>query len=196
MKRVKQKYPIYDKVTLDKVKYGLESLYLLISKLLIIIPLALILDIFKEFLIFILLYNFIKMTSFGIHATKSIYCLISSIIIFIVIPIILMYLNLNVYVKFIISIYNVIMIYLFSPADTYKRPIINLKRRSFFKLTSTLTSVLFIFLSFIMRDNYISNALIFSIFVQTILISPLTYRIFNLPYNNYLNYKKEGGSLC
>lgn len=196
MNKVKQKYPTYDKVTLDKVKYGLESLYLLISKLLIIIPLALILDIFKEFLIFILLYNFIKITSFGIHATKSIYCLISSIIIFIIVPVILMYINLNVYVKIIISIYNVIMIYLFSPADTYKRPIINFKRRNFFKLTSTLTSVLFIFFSFIIRDNYISNALIFSIFIQTILISPLTYRIFNLPYNNYLNYKKEGGSLC
>lgn len=196
MKKVKIKYPSYNNVTLDKVRYGLESVYLLISKLLIIIPLAFILGIFKEFIIFLILYNFIRTTSFGIHATKSIYCLISSILIFIIIPIILIYLNLNIYIKILISVYSVIMIYLYSPADTHKRPLVNLKRRFIFKIISTIIAIVFISLSFIVKDNYISNAFLFSIFIQTFLISPITYKIFKLPYNNYLNYKKEGGVLC
>ena len=61
----------YDEVKLAEIKYGLEALYLQVSKLVIIAFIACILNIFKELVILLLIHNIIRATSFGLHATKS-----------------------------------------------------------------------------------------------------------------------------
>ena len=68
---------------LEEVEYGLESIYLTITKMIIIFSLATILHILKEVIILTIFYNIIRSTAFGLHATKSIYCLITSLIMFI-----------------------------------------------------------------------------------------------------------------
>ena len=183
----------YSKTKLAEIKYGLETLYLMFSKLIIIGILAIILGIFKELIIFILIYNIIRMPSFGLHATKSWICLLSSTIIFIGLPLLMKIIELNTSSKIIIGIIFTIGILLFSPADTKKRPIINKKRRKIYKILSTIISIIYVILSVIIKNNYIENCLIFSIILQNILISPITYKIFNLPYNNYKEYTKTHG---
>ena len=101
--------------------------------------------------------------------------------------------ELNTSSKIIIGIIFTIGILLFSPADTKKRPIINKKRRKIYKILSTIISIIYVILSVIIKNNYIENCLIFSIILQNILISPITYKIFNLPYNNYKEYTKTHG---
>ena len=137
----------------------------------------------------VLIFNVIRTFAFGLHATKSSICLVSSTLIFIGLPFILQYINLNSNSKLLIGIILVIYIFIYSPADTYKRPIINKKRRQIFKYLSTFISIIYIVVS-ILTKNYISNCFLFSILLECIFISPITYRIFNLPYNNYLNYKE------
>lgn len=183
----------YDKTKLAEIKYGLETLYLMFSKLIIIGILAAILGIFKELIIFILIYNIIRMPSFGLHATKSWICLLSSTITFIGLPIIMKIIELNLITKIIIGIIFTIGISLFSPADTKKRPIINKKRRKIYKILSTIISIIYVILSITIKNTYIENCFIFSIILQNILISPITYKIFKLPYNNYKEYIKTHG---
>ena len=72
---------------IDKIKYGLEGLYLTITKLIFIIIVSIILGIWKETLLLILIFNGIRLTAFGVHAKKSIDCLISSTLFFILFPI-------------------------------------------------------------------------------------------------------------
>ena len=79
----------YDKTKLAEIKYGLEALYLTISKLIIITTIAIILRITKEYIVFLIIFNIIRSTSFGLHATKSWICLLSSTIIFIGLPLIM-----------------------------------------------------------------------------------------------------------
>ena len=100
---------------------------------------------------------------------------------------------LNNQTKIIIGIISIIGITLFSPADTHKRPIVNKKRRKTYKILSSLISILFIILSIIIKDNYISNSFFYATILQNILISPITYRLFNMPYNNYKTYIKNHG---
>ena len=183
----------YDDIKLAEIKYGLETLYLTFSKLIIISLIAIILGIFKNLIIFILIYNIIRMPSFGLHATKSWICLLSSTITFIGIPLIINKIQIDNIYKLIIGIIATIGIYTFSPADTKKRPIVNKKRRRIYKILSTIFSIIYVILSIIIKDNYISNSLLFSILLQNILISPITYKIFNMPYNNYKTYIKTHG---
>lgn len=183
----------YDKTKLAEIKYGLEALYLTISKLIIITTIAIILRITKEYIVFLIIFNIIRSTSFGLHATKSWICLLSSTIIFIGLPLIMKTIELDTISKIIIGIIFTTGIMLYSPADTKKRPIVNKKRRKIYKILSTIISISYVTLSIIIKNSYIENCLIFSIILQNILISPITYKIFKLPYNNYKEYIKTHG---
>lgn len=56
----------YSEEKLEEIEYGLEGIYILITKLIIIFTLAYFLGVFKELFIFLLIYNFIRMPSFGL----------------------------------------------------------------------------------------------------------------------------------
>lgn len=178
----------FDEEKLAIIKYGLEGLYLTITKIIIIFLLAYVLNIFKEVIIFLLIYNVIRTTSFGLHATKSWICLLSSTLIFIGFPFICKYIYLIKYFKVVLGLILILFIYKNSPADTHKRPIVNPKRRMFFKYTSTFIAIIFIYCSILIDNNFISNCFILSLLVQSFMISPSIYKLFKLPYNNYLTY--------
>ena len=180
----------YDEIKIREIEYGLVSIYLTISKLVIIFVFAFVLGIFKEMLIFSLLFNILRAPAFGLHATKSWICLLSSTIIFIGIPLICIYLKINIFVKIVICLIGVVLIIKNAPADTKKRPIVSKKRRLKFKIIATFITVIFSLVAIFINDNFISNCLIFSIILENCLISPTTYRIFKLPYNNYITYLK------
>lgn len=183
----------YDDVKLAEIKYGLEGLYLMITKLIIITIIAILLGILKEYIIFLIIFNIMRSPSFGLHAKKSWICLITSTIAFIGIPLLAINIKLNITTKIIIGIISIIGICIFSPADTHKRPIINKKRRMIYKILSTIIATTYIILSIIIKDNFISNAFFYATILQNILISPITYKLFNMPYNNYKTYIKNHG---
>ena len=180
----------YSNEKLAEIEYGLTGLYLTLSKLIVIITISCIIGIFKEMIIFLTLYNILRMPSFGIHATKSWICLISSTAIFIILPLICINIKIATWLKIIIGIVGIILMFKNSPADTKKRPIVNPKRRVVYKSLSTTFSIVFIILSIIINNNFISNCFVFSLILQNILISPITYKIFNQPYNNYKEFLK------
>ena len=186
-----EKYTDYDKTKLAEIKYGLEAIYLTISKLIIISLLTLILGIFKEMIIYLLIYNIIRMPSFGLHATKSWICLLTSSILFIGIPILSKFLIIPLILKLIIGIIGICLMYKNAPADTKKRPIVSKKRRLIYKIISTILTLVFTIISFVVKDNFISNCFVFAIIMQNAMISPLVYKLFKLPYNNYLTYLKK-----
>lgn len=178
----------YSEEKLAIINYGLEGLYLTFSKLIIIIAIAIILNIVKEVIIFLLIYNLIRMTSFGLHATKSWICLISSTLIFIGFPILCQYMNIDNNLKLIVGLILILFIYKNAPADTKKRPIVSRNRRLFFKYTSTFIAIIFVYCAVLINNNFLSNCFLFALLVQTFMISPFVYKIFNLPYNNYIDY--------
>ena len=183
----------YDEIKLAEIKYGLETLYLTFSKLIIISIIAIILGIFKELIIFLLIYNIMRAPSFGIHASKSWICLLSSTLVFIGLPLLIKRIMIKPIIKIIIGIISIIGIMLFSPADTHKKPIINKKRRKIYKILSTIIAITYVILSILIKENYIANSFLFATLLQNILISPITYKLFKMPYNNYKTYIEKHG---
>ena len=174
---------------IDKIKYGLEGLYLTITKLIFIIIVSIILGIWKETLLLILIFNGIRLTSFGVHAKRSIDCLISSTLFFILFPIICIKFSIPLIVKVILFIPLTVLIGIFAPADTEKRPLINKKKRKIYKMLSIMISIIYMTIAIVIKDNTLSNCFIFAIVIQIIIMLPITYKIFGVSYNNYKTYE-------
>lgn len=174
---------------IDKIKYGLEGLYLTITKLIFIIIVSIILGIWKETLLLILIFNGIRLTAFGVHAKRSIDCLISSTLFFILFPFLCIKLTIPLIIKIILFIPLTVLIGIFAPADTEKRPLINKKKRKIYKMLSIMISIIYMTIAIVIKDNTLSNCFIFAIVIQIIIMLPITYKIFGVSYNNYKTYE-------
>lgn len=183
-----QKYNNFNNDQLEIIKYGLESIYILITKMIVILTVSYLLGLIKETLIFLICYNFIRMPSFGLHATKSWICLVSSLLIFITLPFLCKVIELPIYLKLVIGLIALFFIIKNAPADTYKRPIISKKRRICFKIISTIIAFTMIMISIFIENQFLANSLLISVVLQCFMISPTVYGIFKLPYNNYKEY--------
>ena len=179
----------YDKTQLEKIKYGIESIYLTITKFGIITLISLLLGIEKEMLLLLILFNILRVTAFGLHASKSIYCWISSSIAFIGIPFICKTFTFSNLTYIVLPIICLLCFILYAPADTIKRPLINYKKRKIYKLLSITLGIIYTTLIIILKSILFKNLLMFSLILESILILPITYKIFKLPYKNYLKQK-------
>lgn len=181
----------YNDIKLKEIEYGITSIYLTFSKTIIILILSFILGIFNEVLVFMIFFSILRTTGFGLHATKSWICLISSTIIFIGSPLLCMHVSLNTFIKIIIGVIGVIFMYKNAPADTKKNPIVNKNRRTTLKIISTFSACVFLVSAIIIKNNFLSNCLILALALENILIAPFTYKIFKMPYNNYIDFLKQ-----
>ena len=185
-----QKYKNYDEKELEKLRYGLEGIYLTFIKTAIILVIAFMLGIFKQVLLILLFFNIIRYTGFGFHADKSYQCLILSIIYFLTIPIFYIYVPLPSFFKLTICILCIISFILFAPADTPKRPLPNKKKRKIRKLLTVFIGGLYSIIIFAFPTSILVPSLLSSLTIEAIIIQPLFYKVFKQPYNNYKTYTK------
>lgn len=181
----------YTNQKLNEIKYGLEALYLTTTKISVIYIIAIILNSYKELTLIFLLYGTLRLTGFGIHAKSSKECWISSLLIFVPIPYLLKIIFIPKYINIILSIIGTILLLIYSPADTEKRPLIHKKKRIIYKILTTTISTIYTILNIITKDNILSNIITFSILLEAIIVLPISYKLFGLKYNNYLNYKER-----
>lgn len=186
---IKDNNPDISKKEIDTISYGLEGLYLTITKLIIIFIISFILGILKEVVLLLLIFNGIRLFAFGVHAKRSIDCLIASIICFIIFPILCTRIIIPTMVKYILFVPLVAIIGIFAPSDTEKRPLKRKKKRIIYKILSIIVSIIYMSLSIIIKDNTLSNCFIFALIIQIIIILPITYKVFGVSYNNYKNYE-------
>ena len=187
-----KKYYNYDDTKLNEIKYGLESIYLTIVKLIVIVILSIFIHTFKELCLFFLFYSILRSTGFGLHAKNSIQCWIFSILFFTVFPYLIKHLIIDNIYLFCGSILLLPLIMIYAPADTEKRPLINSKKRNIYKCITSVSVLIYIFVIYYYRDIYYSKVLFFSIFMETLLVLPISYKLLKLKYNNYKRYKKGG----
>ena len=185
---IKKQYPNYSNDKLDEIMYGVEGIYLTITKTIIIFTLALILGIFKELLFLLIAFNFIRLFAFGMHANDSLTCLIFSSVLFIGGAFICKYITIDKIVLYPLYLIILFIISIYSPADTVKRPLIKKKKRTRFKVLSIFVIIIFFITSLLIKNNLIINSLVIGSIIECILILPLTYKAFKMPYKNYVNY--------
>ena len=187
---IRKKYPYYSKEKIEEIEYGIEALYITITKMIVIAIISIFLGVIKEVLLILIFYNILRTTAFGMHAKTSLQCYIISTLLFIGTGLFSKYIDINIYAKIIISIICFIHIIIFAPADTYKRPLINSKKRRTYKFMSIIISFIYVILIIMFNNNIMTTYMLFGLIDSTLMIHPLTYRMFQLPYNNYKNYNE------
>ena len=169
----------------EKLAYGLEGLYMSITKLVIIFLIAFLLGFIKEFIITLIFFNIIRFPGFGFHASKSIVCLIASTLLILGLPYLFTNIEVSLTIKIILCIVSVITFIICAPADTWKRPLTNKRKRIIRKVVASSLAVIYSVLIIVFNGYEISNLLMAALLIETILISPIMYLIFKEPYRNY-----------
>ncbi|HIT37385.1 MAG TPA: accessory gene regulator B family protein [Candidatus Onthousia faecipullorum] len=169
----------------EKLSYGLEGLYMNVTKLALIFLIAFLLGFLKEFIIALILFNLLRFPGFGFHASKSIVCLITSTILILGIPYLFTNIEVSLTIKIILCIVSIITFIICAPADTWKRPLTNKKKRLLRKVSACSLAIIYSVMVIIFDGNMISNLLLSALLTETILISPIMYLIFKEPYRNY-----------
>ena len=179
-----------DELKIKAIRYGLEGVYSTLTKTLVIIIASICFGVFKETLLFLIFYAFLRKDSYGLHASNSITCWITTIIIYIGGAFIIKYISLNFYIYILIWISAFISFILWAPADTPKRPLLRKDKRLVHKATTCLTSIVYIIIAFFTKNIILINSISFALFIQLMAINPIIYWITKTPYNNYKLYKK------
>lgn len=173
----------------EEIRYGLGTLWADLSKMIFIFIIALFIGIISECLIFYTINSILRSQSFGVHAKTNSMCLIISTIIFIGTPFIIINYKFDIITKIIICIIGLISIYLYAPADTEKRPLLNEKKRNAFKTRSLIIGIIYSIIGLLLTTNT-SNFYLMSLVISSIIINPITYKLFGQKYNNYLKYEE------
>ena len=186
---IKKNYS-YNDIMYERIRYGLEIIYLSVTKIFVILLVSYLLGMLKETIILMIFSTPLRNYSYGIHAKKSWHCYVSSIFCFVLLPKLIINYNLSIILRITISIYALTSMIIYAPADTHKRPIINTNHRKKLKYTSIIITISYIFLTILINDNYICNLIYLALVIQSTAIIPITYKIFKMPYNNYKAYQK------
>lgn len=188
MKLIEQYHDPYTEEEKELLLYGLEGIYLTLTKLIIIIVLSVLLGMVKEVILLLIFFNILRFTGFGVHAQNSMSCLITSTLFFILLPYFFLNVSVPIFVQAILCGSCLLSYLLYAPADTVKRPLKNAKKRRIRKIGTLITGSIFTILIFAISNPMIQSMLLTSLVVQMIVILPITYRLLGVPY---CNWKKE-----
>ena len=171
-------------------RYGLEALYNLATKTFVILVISYFLSTMKQCLLLILFYTSLRIFAYGLHANGSIGCWLTTIPVYIGGSLITKYYVIPKYFVFIIWSIYIIFVILWAPADTKKRPLIRAERRKKLKIESLIICLIHFIILLITNKTIIINCLAYTLALEAICICPLTYKITNNTFNNYLYYKR------
>lgn len=178
--------PEIDDEKAEVINYGLQNIVGEIPKIFLIFIIAFFLGILKEvFITFLVLLPY-KSFSGGFHLKTHLGCIIGTTVFYCGIVILSKYIVLSEIIKYIIIIatwiFGIFMIKLYAPADTENVPILETKVRKQKQILSYICLTIGLIAAAIIKDNLISNILIFGNLLQTISITKLAYKLTNNKY--------------
>ena len=163
------------------INYGLQLVIGEIPKIFITLLVAYLLGILKLTLFMIIIMIPYRSFSGGFHLKTHIGCIISTTLFYCGIPKISIYTYLYSQAKYIFVlcalIFGIITITKYAPADTENVPILRKKERRQKRILSYITYVMGLLIAAIINDNVISNIIILGYTVQTLMITPIAYKL-------------------
>ena len=180
--------------------YGLQLLIGEIPKIFITLIIAYLLGILKFTLIMVLVLMPYRVFSGGFHLHTHIGCIISTTLYYCCIPKIsnIIYFNGLAKVIFVICalIFGTLIIKKYAPADTENVPILQEKERKQKKILSYISYTLGLIVALVIKENVISNIIILGYLFQTLMITPLAYKLTKNKYGYeiYNNKASETGT--
>lgn len=194
VRKMRKQMPEIDDEKAEVLMYGIQLIIGEIPKMLLLFVLGFLLGIgWYTIFAYVALIPY-RASSGGFHLKSHLGCIIGTNFFFHGIVFLSKFLTLNMVEKYVLIftalIFGMIMVSLYAPADTENVPILSKKERKQKKLLSYITLVFTLSAAALIKDNIISNILVFGIIIQTIMISRIAYILTNNKYG-YEVYQKE-----
>lgn len=185
-KKIRKEMPDIDDERAEVINYGLQILLGEIPKIFIMLGIAYLLGVFKLSLITFLILMPYRGASGGLHLKTHIGCIISTSTFYCGTALLAKSLILDDISKYcliaMVGIFGIIMIKLYAPADTEDVPIISKKVRKQKQILSYIFFITGLVIAIFIKNNIISNIIIFGYLAQTCMITRLAYKITNNKY--------------
>lgn len=186
--------PDIDDERAEIINYGLQLVVGEIPKFFIIFALAYCLGVLNLTLLSFLFIMPYRMVSGGTHLHTHFGCIMATSIFYIGNAFISKYLVWNnMFIKYLIVffiwMFSMVMIKKYAPADTQDVPILRKKERKLKQILSFIFATVTLSMGLLVKNNIISNLLIIGVFLQTITITQVMYKLTKNKYG-YAEYIK------
>ena len=162
-----------DKKNYQKMKYGIDIIYINISKTAVLIILSVILGLVKETLLLLSVFTCVRLSGFGYHSNNTIKCTVIGIIGFISsVYMAIMLKPINIIAGMVVYLICLIIFLRYAPIETMKRPIGN-SRKKFFKKITVITATCLFIVAFCIGENVYRNIIIIGISLEAVMILPI-----------------------
>lgn len=172
------------------VCYTVESLLIDIAKTFQVYLLATILGIAMETFFVHMPYMLLRRFAGGWHAKTSLNCSIFSILVFVGIP-----LSANRFsqpfppiIHLSIALISLWIVWRYAPADTEKNPLFDKKERNKRRFRSIVVVLSFLVIAFTLCSSFIRFLILIGLFIESVMINPLFYKLTKRSYRNYEKY--------
>ena len=192
--KIRKEMPEIDEERAEAINFGLQIIIGEFPKTFTMLGIAYLLGVLKLTIItFVILIPY-RMFSGGFHLKTHIGCIISTSAFYSGVALIAKNLILTDLAKYsIIALvfgFGIIMIKLYAPADTENVPILSKKVRKQKQVLSYVVFTIGLIIALFIKDNVISNIIIFGYLVQTFSITRFAYKLTNNKYG-YEVYASE-----
>ena len=192
--KIRNKMPEIDDERAEVINYGIHLLVGEIPKTFIFIAIAAILGVLKEFFITLLVIFPYRAFSGGFHLKTHLGCIVGTSLMYCGIPLLSKYIIMSTTIRYILTIlvwiFGIVMCRLYAPADTENVPILRKKDRKTKQILAYITLTLTLGIGLIINNNIVSNIVILGMFMQSLTITKIAYRLTNNKYG-YEVYLQE-----
>ena len=172
---------------LEKIDYGIKVLVSNFFKLVILFSTAYFLGILKYTALAVIAFGIIRSFACGVHANSTLQCIIINYVWFFGNVYIAKFHPLSTLDLFIILLISIVLFYFYAPADTAERPLINKNLRKALKISSIFTALIFFVICLFINNSIYKTIIIYSIFQESLAVTPLFYKLLGKTYRNYSN---------
>ena len=184
--KIRKEIPDIDDERAEVINYGLQILLGEVPKFFVMILIAYMLGLLQLSLITFFILLPYRTMSGGFHLKTHIGCIITTTTFYCGIAYLSKSIILGEVAKYllavVVGIFGIIMIKLYAPADTEDVPIISKKIRKQKQIFSYVFLMIGLLIAVLIKNNIISNIIIFGYFVQTCMITRLAYKLTNNRY--------------
>lgn len=180
-KKIQKEMPDIDEEKAEIINYGLQNIIGEIPKIFLLFFISWVLGILKEVLFMFIILLPYRGASGGFHLKTHLGCIIGTTLFYCGVAFLSKNIVIGETIKYLLVIFGwlfgMIMIKLYAPADTENVPILSKKERKKKQIVSYIVFSIAMLASLLIKDNVVSNILIFSNLVQTFNITKLAYKL-------------------
>jgi len=196
--KIKKQMPEIDEQRAEVINFGIHLIVGEIPKTFIFIAIAALLGVLKEFFITMLIIFPYRAFSGGFHLKTHIGCILGTSFMYCGTAYISQFQLFNNDIKYILTalvwIFGMIMCKLYAPADTENVPILRKKERRIKQILAYITLTITLLIGMIINNYIISNIIIIGMFIQSMMITKIAYKLTNNKYG-YEVYIEQDNAL-